>query len=73
MIRTIFDKWAGTTHGLVVNLLLFATAFFIPAGPLLYCLWAWGFSMIAIYWYGTSQNWLKENIKAEFDRQREGR
>tara|TARA_R110000851_G_scaffold514_6_gene1778 strand:- start:178 stop:399 length:222 start_codon:yes stop_codon:yes gene_type:complete len=73
MIRSIFDKWAGTTHGLIVNMLLFVTALFLPTGPLLYCMWAWGFSMILIYWYGVSLGWLKENIDAEIDRQDEGK
>jgi hypothetical protein len=60
MIRTIFDKWAGTRLGLLCNVSIFAMSMLFPPTSLVYCMWAWGLIMIIIYGYGVSMGWPNE-------------
>jgi uncharacterized membrane protein YczE len=65
MIRTIFDKWAGTRLGLLCNVSIFAISvcanlLIAPWTTLFYCMWVWGLVMIIIYGYGVSMGWPNE-------------
>jgi hypothetical protein len=44
-------------------MVLFIIALFIPVGPLLYCIWAWVFSVLAIYFIGVFAGWADEPRK----------
>jgi hypothetical protein len=56
-IRWFYDNWAGTNFGILFNIVIFAVGLTLPAGPALYFIWFWGFSVLGVWYYGWYRGW----------------
>jgi hypothetical protein len=71
MIRWFFDVWAGTTHGLVVNVILAGFTIFAPINLFTNTIMFFTLAVLAVHFWGIAQGWQHENFKRKLEKQNE--